>query len=75
MVIKHVLEKEAGWYGLKVNPNEIKTVRISYKRKEYLTLSGKTIDGFKTFLYLESVVTEGGVSEQDIKGKAQSSLI
>jgi hypothetical protein len=42
-------------------------VRISYKRKEHLTLSGRTINDVETFLYLESIVTEEGVSEQDMK--------
>jgi hypothetical protein len=58
MVINHVLEKEAGLYGLKVNPNETKTVSVSNKRTENSTFSGRTTDDVKTFLYLECVVTE-----------------
>jgi hypothetical protein len=42
-------------------------VRISYKRKEHLTISGRTIDDVRTFLYLEFIVIEEGVSEQDMK--------
>jgi hypothetical protein len=42
-------------------------MRISYKRKAHLTLSGRTSDDVETFLYLECLVTEVGVSEKDIK--------
>jgi hypothetical protein len=64
------------WF--KVYPNETKTVRISKKRKENVMLSWRTIDDVETILYLDSVVTEEGVSAQDIKNcisKAHSSLI
>lgn len=63
---------------LKINPNKTKTVRISNKRKENLTLKGRTINEMETFLYLGSVVTEEGVPEQDIKiciSKVHSSFI
>jgi hypothetical protein len=53
-------------------------VRISKKRKENVMLSWRTIDDVETILYLESVITEEGVSAQYIKNcisKAHSSLI
>jgi hypothetical protein len=60
------LQEEAKLAGLNINVNETKEMRINTQTEEKQSIGNKEIEQVENFIYLGSIVTQDGGTDQDI---------